>query len=210
MMGEIVGMAASLCLEHDADPRSVYANHLSELKSLMAIGVGNRPEPPPPPDWLSKAGPNHARTAAVSVSGSRDATANPVANLNDGIWDVLDNNGRWLSEESVPNWIQFEWDTPRTIGIVRILSGYCQSDHSLTGTVQDFHLEYYDGSTWQPVAGSLKTGNSEVDYAVFFSPIKTTAVRLVITRTPNNISRIWEVELYGPILKGAAAEWRRY
>ena len=39
-MGEIVGMAASLCAEHDCSPRAVYAEHLDELKALMARGAG--------------------------------------------------------------------------------------------------------------------------------------------------------------------------
>ncbi len=39
-MGEIVGMAASLCEEHDCSPRAVYAEHLDELKALMGRGVG--------------------------------------------------------------------------------------------------------------------------------------------------------------------------
>ena len=40
VMGEIVGMAASLCREHDCTPREVYADHLDELKSLMKRGAG--------------------------------------------------------------------------------------------------------------------------------------------------------------------------
>jgi len=40
MMGEIVGMAASLCKKHDTTPRGVYETHLDELKELMARGVG--------------------------------------------------------------------------------------------------------------------------------------------------------------------------
>ena len=40
MMGEIVGMAASLCKKHDTTPRRVYETYLDELKELMARGVG--------------------------------------------------------------------------------------------------------------------------------------------------------------------------
>lgn len=35
MMGEIVGKAASICIEHNAYPRDVYTNHLENLKALM-------------------------------------------------------------------------------------------------------------------------------------------------------------------------------
>ena len=42
MMGEVVGMAASLCKRHDTTPRGVYQHHLEELKSLMQRGVGKQ------------------------------------------------------------------------------------------------------------------------------------------------------------------------
>jgi len=40
MMGEVVGMAASLCKRHNTDPRGVYLEHLDELQELMRRGVG--------------------------------------------------------------------------------------------------------------------------------------------------------------------------
>jgi hypothetical protein len=40
MMGEVVGMAASIAAKHDASPREVYRSHLDELKALMERGVG--------------------------------------------------------------------------------------------------------------------------------------------------------------------------
>lgn len=39
MMGEVVGMAASLCKRHGVEPRDIYRYHLPELKSLMEKGV---------------------------------------------------------------------------------------------------------------------------------------------------------------------------
>jgi len=40
MMGELVGMAASLCKKYDTNPRGVYENHLGRLKQLARVGVG--------------------------------------------------------------------------------------------------------------------------------------------------------------------------
>ncbi len=40
MMGEVVGMAASICKNRNTTPRGVYAEHLPELKDLAARGVG--------------------------------------------------------------------------------------------------------------------------------------------------------------------------
>jgi len=43
-MGEIVGMAASICKRYDGDPRAVYEHYLGELKKLMIAGVGRLPQ----------------------------------------------------------------------------------------------------------------------------------------------------------------------
>jgi len=40
MMGELIGMAAAVCKEHDTTPRGVYQTHLEELKQLAKQGVG--------------------------------------------------------------------------------------------------------------------------------------------------------------------------
>jgi len=46
-MGEVVGMAASLCKRHNTTPRGVYERHLMELQDLMRRGVGRNPEASP-------------------------------------------------------------------------------------------------------------------------------------------------------------------
>ncbi len=41
MMGEVVGMAASVCKEQNALPRDVYSKYFTELQKLMEKGIGN-------------------------------------------------------------------------------------------------------------------------------------------------------------------------
>ena len=41
-MGEITGMAASICCAHECGPREVYAGHLAELKALLERGAGEK------------------------------------------------------------------------------------------------------------------------------------------------------------------------
>ena len=46
MMGEVVGMAASICKKNGCMPRDVYTSHLDDLKVLMEKGVGTgKPQP---------------------------------------------------------------------------------------------------------------------------------------------------------------------
>ncbi len=41
MMGEVIGMAASVCKQKGTDPRGVYSTYLEDLKQLMLKGTGN-------------------------------------------------------------------------------------------------------------------------------------------------------------------------
>ena len=43
-MGEVVGMAASICKKYSTLPRNVYQHHLPELKDLMKKGTGKPAE----------------------------------------------------------------------------------------------------------------------------------------------------------------------
>jgi len=47
MLGEVVGMASSLCIKNKCKPRAIYKEHLSELKKLMKNGVGLGDRQPP-------------------------------------------------------------------------------------------------------------------------------------------------------------------
>ena len=46
MMGEVIGMAASVCKKQNATPREVYKRHFSQLEKLMSQGVGDPSIPP--------------------------------------------------------------------------------------------------------------------------------------------------------------------
>jgi hypothetical protein len=40
MLGEVVGMAATLCHQHHCNPRDVYSSYFKELQALMTKGAG--------------------------------------------------------------------------------------------------------------------------------------------------------------------------
>src|SRR6185369_4901557 len=215
-MGEIIGMAASLCKKHESTPRGIYEQHLSELQEVMRHGTGkthatadydNQGEPAAarastrgtatpvtlePPPWLAKAGANLARSARISVPGNE---TNSAGLLNDGKADVANNNQRWMSEAKLPQQIELAWDEPQTINAARIVSGYRGAGGKLSGAITDFKLEYRDGAKWKEI-GSSATNNAEVDWHATFGAVKGSNVRVVITGTPQSIARIWEIELY--------------
>jgi hypothetical protein len=215
-MGEIVGMAASVCKEFDTTPRGVYQDHLPELKKRMRAGVGKVDGSTVPyenwgekghsmrliqlsqPKWLDRAGDNLARTAKLT------ATPNPMSDgidrsvlLNDGNGKFGDNAVRWTGRGKLPHVIEFRWDEPVDLGAARIVSGRFNGSR-VFDPVSDFEIQVHDGKEWQPALPAVE-GNEDPAWSSTFKPLKASRLRVVITQTPHSLSRVWEVEFYRPV-----------
>ena len=209
MMGEVVGMAASICRKHQCDPRDVHGKYLDELKELLRRGVGKpgarhtqidsgyQEAPPPPPAWLKDAGPNLAPAAKVTVSGSGDEAKAPPALLTDGKADLRDNTARWLSDKQLPHRIELAWPQPQPIAAVRVISGFRDARGKLTGVVEGLKLSYESDGAWKDVPEGRVGDNTSTDWHARFPPVAARRLRIEITATPGEVSRIWEVEVYG-------------
>lgn len=217
MMGEIVGMVASLCKKHNVDPRAVYEKHLAELQELMKKGVGKLPPAVgpagtrpvlSPPAWLSEVGPNVAPAAKITVSSTLEPKYKPAA-INDGKINLADNNARWVSARTMPQWVELAWNTPQTIAGARIVSGYLEGDGTIGAPASDFALQYDDGGTWKNVPGGAVSGNTKFDFAMRFEPVTCSRVRLLITAEPGDTARLWELEIYAAPAAGAARQQSR-
>jgi len=197
MMGEVVGMAASICKRYDGGPRDVYTNYLDELKDLMTRGVGREPMSlaPKPPEWLKSAGPNLARTAAVSVSSRYDPGGFPPEAINDGHIDLGNDRARWTSAEEMPTWAELSWEKPQQLNAVRVVSGRVGPDGPFSPNI-DFVLQYHDGHQFRDVPGTAVTGNEQIDWHARFEPITAARVRLLVTKSLKDLTRTWELEIY--------------
>jgi len=213
--GEIVGMAASVCKEFDISPRGVYKKHLADLQKRMRKGVGKvdgstipymnhgergrslRQIADAQPKWLGCVGKNLARMAKVSTSKGNAGGVDQAMLLNDGNGKVTDNSGRWLGKGKMPHIVEFRWDKAVELGAARIISGRTNGARILD-PVSDFKIQHYVRGAWQDVFPVVK-GNVNPAWAARFSPVKIKHLRLVITKAPHNISRVWEVEFYGPV-----------
>ncbi|MCF7955841.1 MAG: FAD-dependent oxidoreductase [Phycisphaerae bacterium] len=211
--GEIVGMAASVCKEFDTNPRGVYEKHLADLQQRMRKGVGKVDGSTIPylnqgelghtvrqalaePKWLERAGKNLARMAKVSTNIESTDGVDQTVLINDGYGKVTDNSGRWLGKGAVPHIVEFKWDEPVELGAGRIISGRTNGVR-IFDSLSDFTIQHYDGKSWQDV--HQVKGNVNPAWSATFAPVKTKRLRLVITKAPHNISRLWEVEFYGPV-----------
>jgi len=207
MMGEIVGMAASVCKEYSTTPRGVYEQHLAQLQAVMTKGVGKlKPVVSTagggrlvtklsPPEWLKVAGPNLARAAKVTTSSRFAADRYAPENVNDGKADIATNDGRWVSARSMPQHVELRWDAPQTINAARIVAGY-RKGSTVGDTISDFALQLPEAGGWKDVPGAKAAGNDKVDWHARFAPVRTDRLRLLITAGYGETARIWEIELY--------------
>ncbi|HPA17114.1 MAG TPA: FAD-dependent oxidoreductase [Verrucomicrobiae bacterium] len=216
-MGEIVGMAASLCRKHGCDPRAVYASRLADLHGLMRQGVGRGSAGNLPyenqgedrgkkqagqavraaaPIWLADAGVNIAPWAKVHVSGSRDVPGSPPTLLNDGRADTGSNAGRWLSDKGEKHWVEFEWSERQRIGAIRVISGYRDARGHMVASVPGIRLLAEESGQWRDVPGASVSDNGLADWSARFEPVSVTKVRLELEGMQDGIARVWEVELY--------------
>jgi hypothetical protein len=194
MMGEVVGMAASLCKKYGTSPRGVYKNYLQELKEIM-IGDGTD-------HWLERAGRNLAREAKISVSSNYDAQRYPKENINDGRYDIKNNNLRWVSSPTdSPDYMIFSWPESEIISAVRIISGWFDGNQS-KDPITHFKLQRYQENEWEDIDSMRITRRARVELVATFPSVQLDRIRLLVTSTPGNITRIWEVEFYHPKTSG--------
>jgi hypothetical protein len=197
MMGEVVGMAAALCKRNNCTPREAYEKHLDELKALWQTGVGAMPKAESLASVPDAWGKNLAPAATVRVSGSRDAKLSPVSNLTDGVANIADDGSRWLSEAKIPHWIELSWGATHSLRAIRLVSGYRGGSPTTHDPVADWHLQVRSGDQWQDVPGAKVVGNKDVDCRLELPGIETNAIRIVVTKSQSNLSRIFELEAYG-------------
>jgi hypothetical protein len=206
MMGEVVGMAASLCAKHQCSPRDVYALHLAELKSLMARGVGAAPPGRyRPPAWLTRAGENLARRATVEASSTYDSKGTyPTSNINDGVADTSTNEGRWISDDNPPHSVTLRWASPQKINAVRFFSGYL-SHGRLSSPISSYVIQTLEAGRWRDIRETLAVENERFFCHATFDEVTTTALRLLMPVCSGRRVRLWEWECYHLVDSSATA-----
>jgi len=138
---------------------------------------------------------NLALQAKVTVSGLYPGGKYPSARINDGRIDAHDVQQRWVSNARLPNWVVLAWSRPQHIAAVRIISGNF-SRGRLTTPIEDFVLQYEVRGKWRDIAGTATKSNRRTDIRLTFTPVMAGRIRLVVTKTHSNMSRLYEVQVY--------------
>jgi hypothetical protein len=152
---------------------------------------------------------NVALSATPSASSSHSSGSYPVGAVINGdrtgvSWGTT--NGGWNdgTRAAYPDTFELTFSAPQHIDEIDVftLPNNWQSGAPVTQDTEataegilDFTVEYWDGSDW--VLINAVTGNNKAWRQFLFAPVTTTRIRVVITNSRNNWSRLVELEAWG-------------
>ena len=202
LMGQAAGVAAAMCIEKGAMPRTIGEKHIAELQERMLredYYIPNRPAA----DAADK-----ARTAQFTASSTLSGS---VKNLTDGVArDVLEEEHHWESD-GLNAALTLEWDSPVKLRSVEIKcdsnlhrkimmhKDSAKNSGQIFGLppelVKSLSVEIQQGGTWKEVGA--KEENITRHVAFSFPEAETTAVRLKLKDTYGAANiKLFEVRCY--------------
>ncbi|HVG71990.1 MAG TPA: S8 family serine peptidase [Vicinamibacterales bacterium] len=150
-----------------------------------------------------------AAAGAVASATSSYSAAYPPAATNDG--DRLGVNwgagGGWNdgTAGTYPDMLQIDFSASKTISEVDVFTvqdtywAPAVPTAAMTFTqlgIRDFEVQYWNGSAWQTIPGTVMANNDLVWRRFTFAPITTPRIRVVVSNALASFSRIVEVEAY--------------
>jgi hypothetical protein len=115
-----------------------------------------------------------------------------------------------------PDWLEVHFASAQPINEIDVFSlqdAYTAPIEPVIGQpfslygVTDFQVEYWTGAQWSLVPGGSIAGNTQVWRQLIFTPVTTTAIRIMVTGTVDMWTRLTEVEAYATAATTADADF---
>jgi RHS repeat-associated protein len=118
-------------------------------------------------------------------------------------------NGAWSSSapNNFPEWVQVDFGASKTINEIHVFTLQDNWANSVEPTaamtftlygLTGYEVQYWTASSWVTVPGGSVTGNNKIWRTFTFSPISTSKIRVFSNAAPDGVSRVTEIEAYGP------------
>jgi hypothetical protein len=155
---------------------------------------------------------NHALAGngGVASASSVHSAGYPVEAINNGDRTGIGwaSGGGWndATRSVYPDWVQINLNGTKTlsqIDVVTLQDNYLSPvgpNENLTFSlygITAYDVQYWNGGDWTTVLGGSVSGNNKVLRRFQFSPIATSAVRLLIHNSIGGWSRVIELEAWG-------------
>ena len=111
----------------------------------------------------------------------------------------------WISNQTMPQWLQVDFGQTRSISEIDVFmvqdnyqnpSPPTQDMTFTTYGLYGFDVQYWNGSSWVTVPGGSVSGNNKVWRQFTFTTISTSKIRVLTNASPDNYSRLTEVEAW--------------
>jgi PKD repeat protein len=186
--------------------RMIVTDSRGKVSSNQALFHVDVDEPVPCPANVALA------TAGSGAVASSTYSANfPAFSVIDGEHKGLNLNNRagWWNDATstvYPDWVEVHFAGPQRVSEIRVFT--VQNNYTnpiepdpttpadLYG-ILDFNVQYWDGSQWLDVPGGAVVGNDKAMRVFAFAELNTTRIRVFVTNSRAEWSRVTEIEAYG-------------
>jgi subtilisin family serine protease len=190
--------------------RIIVNNGLNSYARITEIEAWtNMTGPPPPTNSTNVAAQANGGVASASTTYTATGTNYLPSGANNGDRRGLNwgNSGGWndATSNSFGDWLQVTFNNAYTIGRIDVFTvqdNYAAPSEptpSMTFTqwgITEFQVQYLSGGVWVNVPGGNIAGNNLVWRGLTFSPVTTTAIRVVVNGALNAYSRVTEIEAW--------------
>jgi RHS repeat-associated protein len=118
-------------------------------------------------------------------------------------------NGYWSTASAgFPAWLEVQFNGSKTITEIDVVTSQdnynapiepTESTTFTAGGLTAYQVQYWNGSAWVTVTGGSVSGNNKVWKKFSFAAVTTTRIRVLSSASPDNYSRLTEVEAWtGP------------
>jgi uncharacterized repeat protein (TIGR01451 family) len=165
------------------------------------------PSPTPTPGPTPPLRINHALAANGGVAtGSTELNLASAAIDGSRVWAI---GGAWKDSNPgvFPDVLQVDFNGVKSIDEISVFAvrddfnNTVPPDETTTTSIYslvDFEIQYWTGMEWATVPGGLVTGNNKAWVKLTFSPIDTTAIRVIVnSASQDGHTRIVELEAWG-------------
>ncbi len=187
VIGQASGAAAAMCIEHNATPRGIYQNHMTELQQqLLKDGAHIIDLPSRDPRDMARAA---TVTASSEKTGGGQVSA--AANVINGL--ARAGGGKtnaWCPDpgKPMPQWIELAWDRPRTFNLIHVT--FLTKKHAPAR----FQVQAWQGDCWKTLVEV--TGNKRRRHVLGLDRTTTAKLRVVLLQTETNEPGICEIRVY--------------
>ncbi|MGC6455274.1 MAG: FAD-dependent oxidoreductase [Coraliomargaritaceae bacterium] len=200
VMGQAVGTAGALCIQHNTTPRGIYQNHIKELQQELIkddqyiLDLKGNDEK------------DLARKATITASS---AVSSPEFVIN-GITRVIgEETNMWISspEQTLPQWIEVEFKSSKEINTLYLTFDtnvnepkhatweYKDTHRMPPEAVKDYEILYQENGEW--VSLLEEENNYQRRRIHTFDTIKTKKIRVLVKQTNGDPSaRLYEIRAY--------------